>query len=90
MVMTNFQKVKTFMESFGQEVKDKPDVPPEDIVQLRLNLINEEFIELVNATEESTEEATDGAEATTSTPDGDKKEGDKKEGEEKKAPTEKK
>jgi hypothetical protein len=40
--------------------------------------------------EESTEEATDGAEATTSTPDGDKKEGDKKEGEEKKAPTEKK
>ena len=46
MVMTNFQKVKTFMESFGQEVKDKPDVPPEDIVQLRLNLINEEFIEI--------------------------------------------
>ena len=40
--------------------------------------------------EESTEEATDGAEATTSASDGDKKEGDKKEGEEKKAPTEKK
>ena len=52
--MTNFEKVKTFMESFGQEVKDKPTVPPEDIIQLRLNLINEEFIELVNATQEST------------------------------------
>ena len=56
MVMTNFQKVKTFMKSFGQEVKDKPAVPPEDIVQLRLNLINEEFIELVNATDDSTKE----------------------------------
>ena len=52
--MTNFEKVKTFMESFGQEVKDKPTVQPEDIIQLRLNLINEEFIELVNATQEST------------------------------------
>ena len=56
MVMTNFEKVKTFMKSFGQEVKDKPAVPPEDIVQLRLNLINEEFIELVNATDDSTKE----------------------------------
>ena len=43
MVMTNFEKVKTFMESFGQEVKDKPKLPDEEIVDLRLNLINEEF-----------------------------------------------
>jgi predicted HAD superfamily Cof-like phosphohydrolase len=54
--MTNFEKVKTFMESFGQEVKHKPAVPDIDIVELRLNLINEEFIELVNAAQESREE----------------------------------
>ena len=41
------------MESFGQEVKDKPKLPDEDIVELRLNLINEEFVELLNATNES-------------------------------------
>ena len=52
MDMTNFEKVKTFMESFGQEVKDKPKLPDENIVDLRLNLINEEFIELLNATNE--------------------------------------
>ena len=50
--MTNFKKVKTFMESFGQEVKDKPKLPDENIVDLRLNLINEEFVELLNATNE--------------------------------------
>ena len=53
MVMTNFEKVKTFMESFGQEVKDKPKLPDEEIVDLRLNLINEEFVELLTATNES-------------------------------------
>ena len=52
MDMTNFEKVKTFMESFGQEVKDKPKLPDENIVDLRLNLINEEFVELLNATNE--------------------------------------
>ena len=52
MDMTNFKKVKTFMESFGQEVKDKPKLPDENIVDLRLNLINEEFVELLNATNE--------------------------------------
>jgi len=54
--MTNFEKVKIFMESFGQEVKHKPAVPDIDIIELRLNLINEEFIELVNAAQESREE----------------------------------
>ncbi len=44
------------MESFGQEVKHKPAVPDIDIIELRLNLINEEFIELVNAAQESREE----------------------------------
>ena len=52
-VMTNFEKVKTFMKAFGQEVKNKPNFPDEEVVELRLNLINEEFIELVNATQEN-------------------------------------
>ena len=51
--MTNFEKVKTFMKAFGQEVKNKPNFPDEEVVELRLNLINEEFIELVNATQEN-------------------------------------
>ena len=41
------------MKAFGQEVKNKPNFPDEEVVELRLNLINEEFIELVNATQEN-------------------------------------
>ena len=44
--MTNFQKVATFMKTFGQEVKTKTEFPKEKIVKLRYDLINEELEEL--------------------------------------------
>ena len=47
--MTNFEKVKTFMQTFGQEVKSKPSFSTEKINQLRYNLINEELEELKQA-----------------------------------------
>ena len=49
--MTNFQKVKTFMQKFGQEVKSKPSISSEKINQLRYNLIYEELEELKQAIE---------------------------------------
>ena len=39
--MTNFQKVKTFMQTFGQEVKSNPSFSTEKINDLRYNLIKE-------------------------------------------------
>ena len=50
--MTNFQKVKTFMEMFGQEVKSKASFGSNKINQLRYNLIKEELEELRIAIEE--------------------------------------
>ncbi len=47
--MTNFQKVKTFMQKFGQEVKSKPSFSSEKINDLRYNLIKEELGELKQA-----------------------------------------
>ena len=47
--MTNFQKVKTFMETFGQEVKSKPSFSSKKINDLRYNLIKEELDELKQA-----------------------------------------
>ena len=47
--MTNFQKVKTFMQTFGQEVKSKPSFSSEKINDLRYNLIKEELGELKQA-----------------------------------------
>ena len=47
--MTNFQKVKTFMQTFGQEVKSKPSFSTEKINNLRYNLIKEELYELKQA-----------------------------------------
>ena len=47
--MTNFQKVETFMKTFGQEVKTKTEFPKEKIVKLRYDLINEELEELQDA-----------------------------------------
>ena len=49
--MTNFQKVKTFMQTFGQEVKSKPSFSTEKINDLRYNLIKEELDELKQAME---------------------------------------
>ena len=50
--MTNFQKVKIFMETFGQEVKNKASFGTDQINQLRCNLIEEELEELKNAIKE--------------------------------------
>ena len=44
--MSNFNKVKTFMETFGQEVKTKPSFSTDKINSLRYDLINEELEEL--------------------------------------------
>ena len=51
--MTNFQKVKTFMEKFGQEVKTKPYVSSKKINELRFLLIKEELQELKQAFDSS-------------------------------------
>ena len=50
--MTNFEKVKEFMRTFGQEVKDKSEFPNEKIIDLRKKLIEEEFDELKQAINE--------------------------------------
>ena len=44
--MSNFDDVKTFMKTFGQEVKVKAEFPRKKIVKLRYNLIKEELNEL--------------------------------------------
>ena len=47
--MTNFEKVGTFMKTFGQEVKTKPSFSTDKINKLRLDLIKEELNELTEA-----------------------------------------
>ena len=47
--MSNFQSVKKFMQTFGQEVKNRADFPNEKIVKLRYDLIKEELDELHQA-----------------------------------------
>ena len=47
--MTNFEKVKQFMQTFGQEVKTEASFSDEKTNQLRLDLISEELEELKNA-----------------------------------------
>ena len=47
--MTNFKKVKIFMQTFGQEVKKKPSFSSEKINNLRYDLIKEELEELKEA-----------------------------------------
>tara|TARA_B100000579_G_C22834750_1_gene858037 strand:- start:678 stop:1049 length:372 start_codon:yes stop_codon:yes gene_type:complete len=49
--MSNFESVKTFMQKFGQEVKNKAEFPDEKIIKLRLNLIKEELDEFKEAVE---------------------------------------
>ena len=49
--MSNFNKVKTFMETFGQEVKNKPSFSTDKINSLRYDLIKEELEELKEAME---------------------------------------
>ena len=47
--MTNFKSVKKFMETFGQEIKEKASFPNADIISLRYELIKEELDELKEA-----------------------------------------
>jgi predicted HAD superfamily Cof-like phosphohydrolase len=47
--MSNFNKVKIFMETFGQEVKNKPSFSSEKINDLRYELIREELDEFKEA-----------------------------------------
>ena len=47
--MSNFQSVKKFMQTFGQEVKNQAEFPNKKIVKLRYDLIKEEVEELHQA-----------------------------------------
>ena len=47
--MSNFDKVKKFMQTLGQEVKNKPSLTSDKITKLRLQLIEEELKELKEA-----------------------------------------
>ena len=49
--MTNFESVRKFMETFGQEVKTNASFPNDKIINLRLDLIREELSELKEAIE---------------------------------------
>ncbi len=51
--MSNFEDVKLFMKTFGQEVKDKPGFSSQKITQLRYNLIKEELDEFKQAIDQN-------------------------------------
>lgn len=46
------QNVKDFHKKFEQMIGDSPGFPDEDTMKLRINLIEEEFLELTEACEE--------------------------------------
>ena len=50
--MTNFEKVKLFMQTYGQEVKAKANFSDEKTNNLRVDLIKEELEELTKAMDE--------------------------------------
>ena len=47
--MTNFEKVGTFMKTFGQDVKQSSSFSTDKINELRVSLIKEELDELIEA-----------------------------------------
>ena len=47
--MTNFESVRKFMQTFGQEVRTSASFPNDKIISLRLDLIREELSELQEA-----------------------------------------
>ena len=47
--MSNFENVKKFMKTFGQEVKEKAEFPSDKITSLRYDLISEELSEFKEA-----------------------------------------
>ena len=44
--MSNFESVRKFMKTFGQEIKEKAQFPDKKIITLRHELIKEELDEL--------------------------------------------
>ena len=50
--MSNFEDVKTFMKTFGQIIRTKPQFPDQKTMQLRFDLIKEELNELEEAMKE--------------------------------------
>jgi predicted HAD superfamily Cof-like phosphohydrolase len=46
---TNYEKVREFMQTFGQEVKDDPAYAGDEVSDLRIELISEELQELCEA-----------------------------------------
>ena len=46
---TNFERVHEFMKVFGQEIKENPEWPDGETMELRIDLIEEELGELRNA-----------------------------------------
>ena len=50
--MTNFEKVRLFMKTYGQEVKDKAGLSDAKTNNLRIELIKEELEELTEAIQE--------------------------------------
>ena len=44
--MTNFERVRKFMETFGQEIKEKAEFPNEKITSLRHDLIKKNLMSL--------------------------------------------
>ena len=50
--MTNFEKVRLFMKTYGQEVKDKAGFSDAKTNKLRINLIKEELEELIAAVDD--------------------------------------
>ncbi|MDC3024335.1 nucleoside triphosphate pyrophosphohydrolase family protein [Alphaproteobacteria bacterium] len=51
--MTNFLKVKEFMQTFGQQVHSEPQFPDNKTIKLRVDLIKEELKELEDAIEDN-------------------------------------
>ena len=47
--MSNFNKVKAFMNTYGQDVKENASFPDDTVVKLRVDLIEEELNELKEA-----------------------------------------
>ena len=47
--MSNFESVKKFMKTFGQEIKEKASFPDDKITLLRYEVIKEELNELKHA-----------------------------------------
>ena len=61
--MTNNEKVKEFMEAFGQEVCTKPEFPEAQVMELRYDLIHEELEEFADAIYNGEGTVTDAADA---------------------------